>query len=64
MSREQYIKLIERELHNINKRIDIKILNGEEYSKEARDHKILRRKMLQNSRKDFWSRFLPLILKF
>ena len=42
MSREQYIKLIEKELHNVNKKIDMKILEGADYRKEARDHKILR----------------------
>lgn len=64
MSREQYIKLIEKELHNINKRIDMKILAGEEYAKEARDHKILRRKILQHSRRAYMSRFFPLMFKF
>jgi hypothetical protein len=64
MSREQYIKLIERELHNINKRIDMKILAGEEYKKEAQDHKILRRKILQHSRRAYFNKFFPMMLKF
>lgn len=64
MSREQYVKLIEKELHNVNKRIDMKILQGEDYSRESRDHKILRRKILQHSRHIFFSRFFTLMFKF
>lgn len=56
MNREQYIKIIERELQALNKRIDMKILQGVEYKKEARDHKILQKKMLQHSRKGFFSK--------
>ena len=41
MSREQYLKIVEREIHNINKKIDIKILQGMDYSREAREHKQL-----------------------
>ncbi len=64
MNREQYIKIIERELQNINKRIDMKILQGVEYRKEARDHKILQRKMLQHSRKSFFSKFAMAVPQF
>lgn len=56
MNREQYVKIIEKELQNLNKRIDMKILQGIEYRKEARDHKILQKKMLQHSRKSIFSR--------
>lgn len=67
MNREQYIKIIERELQALNKRIDMKILQGLEYKKEARDHKILQKKMLQHSRKSIFSRFsfaVPQFLTF
>lgn len=58
MSREQYLKIIERELHDINKKIDIKILNGEEYKREARIHKVLLMKIRQHSpRKGFFNKF-------
>lgn len=57
MNREQYIKIIERELQSLNKKIDMKILQGVEYKREARDHKILQKKMLQHSRKSIFSRF-------
>ena len=58
MTREQYLKIIEREIHNINKRIDIKILQGQEYRKEALEHKQLLHKIRQHSRKSFWGNFL------
>jgi hypothetical protein len=67
MNREQYIKIIAKELQAINKRIDMKILEGVEYRKEARDHKILQKKMLQHSRKSIFSRFsfaIPQFLTF
>jgi hypothetical protein len=64
MTREQYLKIIEREIHNINKKIDMKILNGEEYRREAREHKMLLHKIRQHSRKNFLSKFLGLSLQF
>jgi hypothetical protein len=62
MSREQYIKIIQKEIQDINKKIDMKILQGEEYRKEARDHKLLRRKMLQHSRRSFFGKFFTTLL--
>lgn len=67
MNREQYVKIIERELHNINKIIDMKILQGMEYRKEALNHKILQKKMRQHSRKSFLGKFsipVPQFLMF
>jgi hypothetical protein len=66
MNREQYVKIIERELQNINKIIDMKILQGMEYKKEALNHKILQKKMRQHSRKSFLSKFsaVPQFLMF
>jgi hypothetical protein len=55
MNREQYLKIIERELHSINKQIDIKILQGVEYRKEAREHKELLRKVRQHSNRSFFN---------
>ena len=48
MSRAQYLKIIEREIVKLNKRIDMKILRGEEYLREAKEHKLLLRKVRQN----------------
>ena len=65
MSRTQYLKLIEKEIQNINKKIDMKILAGEEYKREAREHKILLRKVRQHSpRKSIFSRFFLALPQF
>jgi hypothetical protein len=64
MNREQYVKIIEKELQSINKVIDMKILQGVEYRKEAINHKILQRKMRQHSKKSFFSKFLTAIPQF
>ena len=47
MTKEQYLKIIEKEMQRINKKIDAKILRGEEYIREAREHKLLLRKIRQ-----------------
>lgn len=64
MNREQYVKIIEKELQSINKVIDMKILQGVEYRKEAINHKILQRKMRQHSRRGFFTKFLTAIPQF
>jgi len=58
MSKEQYLKIIEREIHNVNKKIDIKIIKGIDYSKEAREHKQLLHKIRQHKRRGLWGNFL------
>lgn len=64
MSREQYLKIIERELHEINKKIDIKILQGIEYKREAKAHKQLLNKIRQHSRKTFFDRLFAMRPQF
>lgn len=59
MSQKQYIKIIERELERINKVIDLKILRGEEYRKEAHDHKLLLKKIRYCSRRSILSKIFP-----
>ena len=60
MSRGQYLKLLEREIHLLNKKIDEKILRGETYYQEARDQKILLKKIRQHmSRPNFFARIMP-----
>ena len=54
MSQKQYLKMLEREIQKINQEIDFKILRGENYSKEARDHKLLLKKVRYNTRKSFF----------
>ncbi len=61
MTREQYLKIIAREIHNINKMIDEKILRGEDYSRESREHKQLLHKIRQHKRKSFFGSFLNLL---
>jgi len=56
MSQTQYLKMLEREIQKINNRIDVKILQGEKYVKEARDHKLLLKKVRYHSRKNFFNR--------
>jgi hypothetical protein len=52
----------------INHKIDLKILQGEAYFKEARDHKLLLKKVHYHTRKSFFQRLFPsffsLSLKF
>jgi len=57
MSQKQYLKTIEKEIQRINRKIDLKILRGEEYKKEARDHKLLLKKIRYNNRKNFLDKF-------
>ncbi len=60
MSRQQYLKLLEREIHLLNKKIDEKILRGEVYYKESRDHKLLLRKIRQHARRPgIFARLMP-----
>ena len=56
MSQKQYLKSIEKEIQRINKKIDLKILNGEKYSKEARDHRLLLKKIRYHKRKNFFDK--------
>jgi hypothetical protein len=56
MSQTQYLKMLEREIQKINKKIDLKILQGEAYFKEARDHKLLLQKVRYHTRRGFFSR--------
>jgi hypothetical protein len=64
MTKEQYLKIIEREIHNINKKIDVKIIQGLDYTREAREHKQLLHKIRQHSRRGVWGNFLNLLNRF
>ena len=63
MSQKQYVRMLEKEIQKINKRIDLKILQGEKYSKEARDHKLLLQKVRYNTRKSFMQRVIHLFFR-
>ena len=63
MSQAQYLKTLEREIQRINKKIDLKILQGQAYAKEARDHKLLLQKVRYHTRKGLMNRFVNLFFR-
>jgi hypothetical protein len=63
MSQTQYLKMLEREIQRINKKIDLKILQGEAYFKEARDHKLLLRKVRYHTKRTFGQRMIHLFFR-
>ncbi len=64
MSQKQYLKSIEVEIQRINKIIDQKIIQGEDYWKEARDHKLLLKKIRFHERRSFFRRLFPTFISF
>jgi hypothetical protein len=69
MTREQYIQTLQRELQKLNKEIDMKIISGEKYVLQAKEHKLLLKRIYQhtgkNSVKSFFSKFFsPSSLQF
>lgn len=63
MSQSQYLKMLELEIQRINKKIDLKILRGETYAKEARDHKLLLEKVRYHTKRSLGSRILELFFQ-
>mgnify|MGYP001600037341 CR=1 FL=1 len=63
MSQSQYLKMLEREIQKINKKIDLKILQGEAYFKEARDHRLLLQKVRYHTRKTFGQKMVDLFFR-
>ncbi len=63
MSQTQYLKMLEKEIQKLNKVIDRKILQGEAYFKEARDHKLLLQKVRYHTRKSFAQRIIHLFFR-
>ena len=59
MSQIQYLKMLEKEIQRINKKIDLKIIAGQDYLKEAKEHKLLLQKVRYHSRRTFFARFFP-----
>ena len=55
--------MLEREINKINKKIDLKILQGEDYKREARDHKLLLRKVRYHTRTSLANRFVNLFFR-
>lgn len=63
MSQSQYLKMLDREIQKINKKIDLKILRGLDYRKEARDHRLLLQKVRFHTHKSFTNRFVDLFFR-
>ena len=63
MSQTQYLKMLEKEIQKLNKTIDQKIVRGLDYSKEARDHKLILRKVRFHTRKSFSDRMVHFFFK-
>ncbi|MBP6904544.1 MAG: hypothetical protein KBB91_00620 [Candidatus Pacebacteria bacterium] len=64
MTQNQYKKNIAHQLRILNERIDYKILHGQRYSEESRQHRELRRQMLKQSKRGFFSRMIPSLFQF
>lgn len=64
MSQKQYLKMLEKEIQKINKKIDIKIIRGENYRKEAHDHRLMLRRLRYHTHRSFLGRFLPKAFQF
>ena len=63
MSQTQYLKMLEKEIQKINKRIDFKILQGEAYFKEARDHKLLLQKVRYHTKRSLAQKMIHLFFR-
>lgn len=55
--------MLEREIQKINKRIDLKILQGQDYRKEARDHKLLLKKVRYSAKTSLTNRLVTLFFR-
>lgn len=64
MSQAQYLKMLEREIQKINKKIDLKILQGQNYRKEAMEHKLLLKKVRYHMKSNFFRKFFPTFAQF
>ncbi len=65
MTHQEYLKQIQQEIRKLNRIIDYKILNGEKYFKEARDHKFLLEKIRQHQpvKSNFFNKFFPTLFQ-
>lgn len=55
--------MLEKEIRKINNKIDMKILQGETYFKEARDHKLLLKKVRYHTRRTLGQKMLHLFFR-
>lgn len=61
MTHEEYLSQLEKKIRILNRVIDCKILLGEKYTKEARDHRLLLEKIWKHK---LQSRHLPVKSNF
>jgi hypothetical protein len=57
MTTAQYQKTLQRELAQLNRRIDMMIIRGQSYIAESRKHKMLLRQLRALQGQSFFSRF-------
>ena len=55
--------MLEREINKINREIDRKILKGLDYRREARNHKLLLRKVRYHTDRSFGKRLIHLFFQ-
>ena len=55
--------MLEKEIQKINKKIDLKILQGEKYFKEARDHKLLLKKVRYHTKQSLAQKIIYLFFE-
>ena len=63
MSQKQYLKILEKEINKLNQKIDLKILQGEDYKREARDHKLLLKKVRYHTERGLMQRIINLFFR-
>ncbi|HTH93071.1 MAG TPA: hypothetical protein VL576_01135 [Candidatus Paceibacterota bacterium] len=59
MSQNQYINSLELQIKALNKRIDDKIMSGQQYKTESHRHRLLLQK-LREQKKHGLGRFIPI----
>lgn len=62
MTRNQYKNFIEKELHALNQKIDLKILQGMDYNDDARRHRMLREQARTLRRRAFLQKAMSLFI--
>lgn len=58
MSKQQYLRALNKEIQKLNGLIDNKILHGHDYKREARRHKELLRQLRRAEMKRGWRNLL------
>lgn len=59
MTRSQYLKSLEAEIKKLNKRIDDKILHGQNYFFESLRHRFLLNQLRKHQSQNFLTRLFP-----